>query len=176
MQDPMQWSEALLIGSTGVVLPSADVITDWMFVVKLLTHTIAMNSGCEKGGRAWTNTSNDDLTSYGYICMVCPTLSILFSFLHWHRMEKGWRRRLMTLPLIPFYTPFKAAGVIYWGLKNKNNWQDKKTKLNQELITVEPLVESAPQAMIMNVIWIITQNCIGPSFGSGDPLDLSFGW
>ena len=47
MQDPMQWSEALLIGSTGVVLPTVDVSTDWVFVVKLLTHTIAMNVSFE---------------------------------------------------------------------------------------------------------------------------------
>ena len=47
IQDPMQWSEALLIASTGVVLPTADVTTDWMLVVKLLTHTIAMNVSFE---------------------------------------------------------------------------------------------------------------------------------
>ena len=47
MQDPMQWREALLIGATGVVLPTADVITDWVLVVKLLTHTIALNVSSE---------------------------------------------------------------------------------------------------------------------------------
>ena len=43
VQDPMQWNEALLIATTGVVLPTVDVITDWMFVGKLLTYTMVMN-------------------------------------------------------------------------------------------------------------------------------------
>ena len=42
-QDPMHWSEALFIGAIGVVLPTADVITDWVLVVELLTHTIVLN-------------------------------------------------------------------------------------------------------------------------------------
>ena len=47
VQDPMQWNEALLIATTGVVLPTVDVITDWTFVGKLLTYTIVMNVSCE---------------------------------------------------------------------------------------------------------------------------------
>ena len=47
VQDPMQWKEALLIAITGVALPTVDVITDWMFVVKLLTYTIVMNVRCD---------------------------------------------------------------------------------------------------------------------------------
>ena len=47
IQDPMQWNEALLIGATGVVLPTVDVTTDWLMVVKLLTHTIALNVSFE---------------------------------------------------------------------------------------------------------------------------------
>lgn len=69
----------------------------------------------------------------------------------------------MTIPLIPFYTPFRAALVIYSGLKNKTNWQKEKKTLEQELITVEPFVESAPQAVIMTAIWAASIGCIGPS-------------
>ena len=47
VQDPMQWNEALLIATTGVILPTVDVITDWTFVGKLLTYTIVMNVSCE---------------------------------------------------------------------------------------------------------------------------------
>ena len=47
VQVPMQRNEALLIATTGVVLPTVDVITDWMFVGKLMTYTIAMNVSCE---------------------------------------------------------------------------------------------------------------------------------
>ena len=47
VQDPMQWKEALLTATTGVVLPTVDVITDWMFVGKLLDYTIVMNVSCD---------------------------------------------------------------------------------------------------------------------------------
>ena len=76
---------------------------------------------------------------------------------------------MMTIPLIPFYTPFKAAEVLYHGLiKRDSHWIDMKKRLDQDLITVEPFVESAPQALIMSTIWALTEGCIGPSFERED--------
>ena len=70
VQDPMQWKEALLIAITGVALPTVDVITDWMFVVKLLTHTIAMVVSFE----ALYNIAS-------HYCIFCFTF-LLFSTMH----------------------------------------------------------------------------------------------
>ena len=39
----MTWSQAALTTATGVVLPTVDVVTDWLLVGRLLSNTITMN-------------------------------------------------------------------------------------------------------------------------------------
>ena len=39
----MTWSQAALTTATGIVLPTVDVVTDWLLVGRLLSNTITMN-------------------------------------------------------------------------------------------------------------------------------------
>ena len=148
----MPWGQAVMTSVFGILLPTADVITDWLLVGQLLTHSIALNvrtttsakhNVCEPSNILFQLDwcPNDNLTQYGLICMICPTLSWVFVTYHWYKMEPGWRGRTKALPLLllQVYPQFKCAQVLYQGLVKKNpQWQAMKSQVERDLITVEP--------------------------------------
>ena len=64
-QDPatlgMTRSEAAMTFTTGVFLPTLDVVTDWLFVARLLSNTIPQNVSGLHCQQKWCSSSSSKM-------------------------------------------------------------------------------------------------------------------
>lgn len=111
-EDRMPWGQAIFSFIFGIALPSADVITDWLLAAQLLSGTIALNPGC------MYEVKLETMEKFGLVVMVCPTLSLLFTCLHWYRLEKtsemggSGRRKTLIFLLLNIWPQYKCCQVL----------------------------------------------------------------
>ena len=157
----------LLLLASGVCLPSFDVYSDIAFAVELITGSY--EGHCGEGG-------NPSHPKYAIAILTPVLLSWIFVAQHWYREEKGVRKKLWTLPflILQCYPQYRALRVLYHAKWRKTNgWKRMKDAWEMEIshlgdgysawyeyhkaskmyFFTEPFLESAPQVIIMLVIW-----------------------
>ena len=91
----MQLKEAASIAFSKILLPTLDVILDWVFGIKLILGW-GYDLGC-------SDTFADDHVYLGIASLVPAILSALIHLHHWYHFEKvenGGSGRLLTLPTV----------------------------------------------------------------------------
>ena len=91
----MQLKEAASIAFSKILLPTLDVILDWVFGIKLILGW-GYDLGCSE-------TFANDQVYLGIASLVPAILSALIHLHHWYHFEKvenGGSGRLLTLPTV----------------------------------------------------------------------------
>ena len=90
---------------------------------------------------------------------------ILFVTYHWWQLEKP-KNRLKTLPflLAQFWPQYRMLKLIYKGYIRKDpRWRYEQTIIQENIMGVEPFIESIPQYYWFTYLWKSTLGCIGPA-------------
>ena len=120
----MKLSDFLINSFFGVVLPTADVVTDLIFAIKLLT--------------GFADQNGKSHPKFG-IAMLCPIfLSMSFILYQWYQTEyrstksKIYKILTCVMVIVQFYPQFKTLEIIWHGYLWRDpefNWKNEKTKL-----------------------------------------------
>jgi len=155
--EAMSRKEAIFYGFFNVFLPTFDVGTDLWLAIKFL-----------KGLKCKSVFGEYDPAVYGGVSLIFPSLSFIFVARHWWQLEKPNRRnRLKTsfFLLAQLWPQYRFYKLIRKGT-NKNHpkhkeWRDDETVLQENIMGVEPFIESVPQCFWNLYLWTVT-SCIGP--------------
>ena len=145
-----------------ILLPTIDVVTDWLLAVQLITG-FNYDPDCSQYFKEYH--------VYMGIAVLAPAVIVtLFHLHHWYHLEKkenGGDGRLKTFPLVvlQFYPQYRYMKLIYnFVVKKKAKRCEKELEfLNREISGVEPLVESYPQFLILNCLTLLVPKCFGIS-------------
>ena len=115
----MKLTDVLINSFFGIVLPTADVVTDLIFVIKLFTGI---------NGKSHPKFA---------VAMLCPILlSMSFILYQWYQTEykstKSKMYKILTcvMVVVQFYPQFKVLEIIWHGWRDPAfNWKNEKTKL-----------------------------------------------
>merc|ERR1712051_18102 len=86
--------------------------------------------------------------------MVPVALAFLFTINQWAKNESGWKKKLITLPLLllQLYPPFTALRLVVYLITRNSKWFDANKIYNQSVASIEPFLESVPQMHVLLVI------------------------
>ena len=129
--------DALVTFATGVALPSGDVFTDIGLSLQLL------NRSCDdEYYRRFTNPCNDirierlvGITNlFGWVIWIPIVINLLFTIPHFLRVEKTWKQRLLTFPLLicQCWPQYRSLRVIWFAYVPKNFAKCLAEKLDLE--------------------------------------------
>ena len=115
----MKLTDVIINSFFGIVLPTADVVTDLIFVMTLFTG---------KNGKSHPKFA---------VAMLCPILlSMSFILYQWYQTEykstKSKMYKILTcvMVIVQFYPQFKVLEIIWHGWRDPEfNWKNEKTKL-----------------------------------------------
>lgn len=149
----MQVTQVLTNFFFGVVLPTADVVTDFIFAIKLLFGFTT---------NRFTGKSESH-PIYG-IAMLCPILfSMTFIFYQWYQIEyksttksKVYKILTCIMVMVQFYPQFKTLEIIWYGYWRRDpefNWKEEKVNLMLNIGSLEPILESVIQMHIVLCIF-----------------------
>jgi len=138
----------------GILLPTFDTYSDGYFSYSLISGTYCETSICVKH------------PIYGSVMLIPVLLAMLFTIPHWWRREKGWNR-LYTLPLLIFqvWPQWQVMKVLKLMKDGNSNWRMEKEKLEKEIGSLEPFLESLPQVHLIMAIVLRGPKSLG-SLGS----------
>ena len=182
--------EALNIALFGVILPTADVGSDYWLAAELFVGREVwdeircgpLNFQSYEWQR-WYGGGNMSSSEpplgpkyiynghlYGAITLLFPSLSFLFVAYQWWRIEdpkrKGGLGRWKTLPflLCQCWVQFRMLRLLYLGLVRKNSeWRREQRVLLENVTSIEPFIESVPQLAWTYYLSHVTKGCIGPT-------------
>merc|ERR1711971_886336 len=125
----------------GILLPTFDTYSDGYFSYSLISGTYCESSNCTKH------------PIYGSVMLIPVLLAMLFTIPHWWRRGKGWNR-LYTLPLLIFqvWPQWQVIKVLKLMKDGKSHWRTEKEKLEKEIGSLEPFLESLPQVHLIMAI------------------------
>ena len=120
MADTFKIKDALVTFGFGVVVPSADVYTDIALSVKLLTNDDTWKGEIQK--------------IFGWIIWIPIIINLLFTIPHFLRVEKTWKQRLLTFPLLicQCWPQYRSLRVIWFAYVPKNFAKCLAEKLDLE--------------------------------------------
>merc|ERR1711971_403235 len=135
----------------GILLPTFDTYSDGYFSYSLISGTYCETSICVKH------------PIYGSVMLIPVLLAMLFTIPHWWRREKRWNR-LYTLPLLicQVWPQWQVIKVLKLMKDGNSQWRIEKEKLEKEVGSLEPFLESIPQ---VHLILLIVGTGIGGRFG-----------
>ena len=115
--------ETFMIIATKITLPTVDIVTDWLSIIKVFTYP-----------RTWKRT---ELHAVGYAMICVMVLSWIMTIPHFLRIEKSWRQRLKGLPFLmlsswPQYRGFRLLWLAHW-TKNESKLNVEKKEFEQNL-------------------------------------------
>ena len=129
--------DALVTFMTGFVLPSGDIYSDIALSVKLLN-----NSCDDEYYRRYTNPCSNTWVSgdvkiqnlFGWIIWIPIIFNFLFTIPHFLRVEKTWKQRLLTFPLLicQCWPQYRSLRVIWFAYVPKNFAKCLAEKLDLE--------------------------------------------
>ena len=98
-----------LLIMTEIVLPSADVVSDLLLIIKLTSYDASIHN---------SYVNRIDYNILGYMMIVPLCLSTILLIPHWWKQERIWTIRLLTAPLLlfqcwPQYTAFRILWLRY---------------------------------------------------------------
>ena len=121
MADTFKIKDALVTFGFGVGVPSADVYTDIALSVKLLlTNDVPWKAEIQY--------------LFGWIMWIPIIINLIFTFFHWRRLEKTWKQRLLTFPLLicQCWPQYRSLRVLYFAYVPKNIAKCLAEKLDLE--------------------------------------------
>ena len=131
--------DALVTFMTGFVLPSGDVYSDIALSVKLLNKN---NSCDEYYSKYYTNPCSETSVVrrveiqnlFGWIIWIPIIFNFLFTIPHFLRVEKTWKQRLLTFPLLicQCWPQYRSLRVIWFAYVPKNFAKCLAEKLDLE--------------------------------------------
>merc|ERR1711971_663483 len=138
----------------GILLPTFDTYSDGYFSYSLISGTYCETSICVKH------------PIYGSVMLIPVLLAMLFTIPHWWRREKRWNR-LYTLPLLicQVWPQWQVIKVLKLMKDGNSNWRMEKEKLEKEIGSLEPFLESLPQVHLIMAIVLRGPKSLG-SLGS----------
>ena len=150
----------------GVILPTVDVWSDLVLAITVSTeskypHPVWISSP-KYPIHVFDMFKNRFLLSG--VSFICPSLSFLFVTYHWWQLEKP-RNRLKTLPflLAQVWPQYRMLKLIYKGYFRKDpRWRKEATVLQENLVGIEPFIESVPQCFWYLYLWYMGLNYIYP--------------
>ena len=129
--------DALVTFMTGVVVPSADAYSDIGLSVILLNNSCDafyrenLTNPCSNKGLV-QNVEMQNL--FGWILWIPIIINLLFTIPHFLRVEKTWKQRLLTFPLLicQFWPQYRSLRVLYFAYVPKNIAKCLEEKLDLE--------------------------------------------
>ena len=128
--------DALVTFMTGFVLPSGDIYSDIGLSVKLL------NKSCDEYDNYRWNCNNDAdrlrtveiQNLFGWIIWIPIIINLVFTIPHFLRVEKTWKQRLLTFPLLicQCWPQYRSLRVIWFAYVPKNFAKCLAEKLDLE--------------------------------------------
>ena len=130
--------DALVTFGTGVLLPSADVYSDIGLSVKLLKKSC----DDEYYREYWTNPCSKTWlvrkvgiqNLFGWIIWIPIIINLLFTIPHYLRVEKTWKQRLLTFPLLlcQCWPQYRSMRVLWFAYVPQNIAKCLAEKLDLE--------------------------------------------
>ena len=116
-------------------MPTVDVYSDIFLINKLFTGvSIGIKKYCGDGTEGCTELKT--YPSFGGAMLAPVLLCWLFVARQWYRMERGWRQKLVTLPLLMLqvYPQWLALKVLYhaWW-KRSPEWPKMRYEWESEI-------------------------------------------
>ena len=168
-----QWKETLLIGTVYIALPTTDVYSDGVFIMKLALGT-THHPACSVEEMHWNSVWNDwsKEWSTNETCMaeipyeellierhpawtsmmIVPFLAnYIMTWVLWYQIDH--RKRFTWLAcLLNLYPQTRAASIIFELWRNPTRGLAKKKKFEREVTETEVFLESVPTTFIMTYI------------------------
>lgn len=126
----------------GVMLPTFDNYMDILIGVRMLCNYI----GC-------SGEQMQEMKKIGISMIVVVCFSFLMIIRQWIKIEEN---KLKTLPLLllQLWPQYRSVRVLYFGcIKKDPKWRKELAVIEKDVMTLEPLMESAPQLLIMSAAW-----------------------
>ena len=130
--------DALVTFMTGFVLPSGDIYSDIALSVKLLNHSCDDESYSKyytnPCSETWTVRKVEIQNLFGWIIWIPIIFNFLFTIPHFLRVEKTWKQRLLTFPLLicQCWPQYRSLRVIWFAYVPKNFAKCLAEKLDLE--------------------------------------------
>ena len=139
--------DALVTFMTGFVLPSGDIYSDIALSVKLLNNSCDEYEPVKSYNRStgtwylkdpcnhtWTVTQVEIKNLFGWIIWIPIIFNFLFTIPHFLRVEKTWKQRLLTFPLLicQCWPQYRSLRVIWFAYVPKNFAKCLAEKLDLE--------------------------------------------
>lgn len=130
--------DALVTFGTGVLLPSADVYSDIGLSVKLLNNSCDEHetSSLLKNPCSTPSVEKDvEIQNlFGWIIWIPIIINLLFTIPHYLRVEKTWKQRLLTFPLLlcQCWPQYRSIRVLWFAYGPKNIAKCLAEKLDLE--------------------------------------------
>ena len=160
MSEGMSRFEAAINFVFGVVLPTVDVGSDFLLAFQLIRRV-------QCGDRTQQKIMDEYYFLWGGVSFICPSLSFLFVTYHWWQLEKP-KNRLKTMPflLAQVWPQYRMLKMIYKGYIRKDpRWRDEQTVIQENIMGVEPFIESVPQCFWFVYLLAKSRGCVGESDG-----------
>ena len=125
--------DALMILATKICLPTVDIVTDCLTVVKVfgIANEFAAASDW------WLKKLAQTLFGIGYSMIFFLVFSFVLMLPQYFRVEKTRRQKLMALPflLTSTWPQYRGSRLLWWSFVNKNDekCQAEKTDYEQEI-------------------------------------------
>ena len=118
----MSWVAALLLLATGVFLPTLDVYSDIFYTIRLSLGNYYIDDECKSRGKMVP-----PYPKFGSFTLAPLIVSWIFVIIQWFKTERGWRKKLKTLPLLvcQVYPQYRALQVLHnakW--KRDSRWKE----------------------------------------------------
>ena len=129
--------DALVTFMTGFVLPSGDIYSDIGLSVKLLDKSCDeyySNYNPNPCSDTWTVKKVEIQNLFGWIIWIPIVINFLFTIPHFLRVEKTWKQRLLTFPLLicQCWPQYRSLRVIWFAYVPKNFAKCLAEKLDLE--------------------------------------------
>ena len=133
--------DALVTFMTGFVLPSGDIYSDIALSVKLLNNSCDdeyyrrhLTNPCSETRATRVGWEVEIQNLFGWIIWIPIVINFLFTIPHFLRVEKTWKQRLLTFPLLicQCWPQYRSLRVIWFAYVPKNIAKCLAEKLDLE--------------------------------------------
>jgi len=136
---------AILLIVFGIVLPTFDNYSDIIFSHSLLTGNFEVD--------CWRCTPKPQ-PIYGSVMLIPIVVTTLFVIPHWLKREDSTKKRLLTFPLLlgQVWPQWQVIKILKLMKEGNSQWRTEKEKLEREVSSLEPFLESVPQVHIILLV------------------------
>ena len=116
--------ESFMIIATKITLPTVDIVTDWLSIIKVFTFDGFTHRRAE-------------LHAVGSAMICVVVLSWIMTFRHFLRVEEKWSQRLKGLPfwLLSLWPQYRGARLLWLAhcKKNKKKFEEEQKEEEETL-------------------------------------------